>query len=173
VRVLGPRVVAVGVLSAAVLLAAGCGGRRIEQGVFHAPQGYRVRIPGPEWTVVDDSRADLQLRTRDGLAGMLVHATCEAGVARRPADVLQRQLLLGLRERRLVERNAVTVAGRRGIRTMVESVGADDGARVRVETVTVTDGRCVYDLMYVSPVDVFTRRRADFDEFVASFVMAR
>jgi hypothetical protein len=164
--------VAVGLLAGAMLLVVGCGGRRIENGVFYSTQGYRVRIPGPEWTVVDESRADLQLKARDGRAGMLAHATCEAHAARRPANVLQRQLLVGLRDRRVVERSEVTVAGRPGTRTVVEAA-ADDDSRVRIETVTTTDGRCVYDLIYAAPADVFAARQPAFAEFVASFLMGR
>jgi len=174
VRRLCAGVVAVGLLGAVVaLLAAGCAGRRIEHGVFYSTKGYRVRIPGPEWTVVDESRADLELRTRDGRAGMLANATCEAQAARRPADVLQRQLLLGVRDRRLLERGAVSVAGRPGTRTVVEAGAAGGGGRVRIETVTVTDPRCVYDLIYAAPVDVFAERQADFAGFVASFTAER
>jgi len=174
VRPLCVGVVAGGLLGAVVaLLVAGCAGRRIEHGVFYSTKGYRVRIPGPEWTVVDQSRADLELRTRDGRAGMLANATCEAQVARRPADVLQRQLLLGLRDRRLVERGEVIAAGRPGTRTVVEAGALGHDARVRIETVTVTDPRCVYDLIYAAPVDVFAARRADFARFVASFTVER
>ncbi|MGH7314354.1 MAG: hypothetical protein ACREJV_14350, partial [Candidatus Rokuibacteriota bacterium] len=83
-----------------------------------------------------------------------------------------RQLLLGLQDRRLVERGDVIVAGRPGTRTVLEA-GTGDGGRIRIETVTVTDPRCVYDLFYVAPVDVFTERRADFVRFVASFTVER
>ena len=102
-RFVGAGMVALSLLGP--LLAAGCAGRRIEQGVYYSNKGYHVRIPGPEWTVVEESRADLELRPRSGQAGMLANATCEAQVARRSASVLQRQLLLGLPERR-AEREA-------------------------------------------------------------------
>jgi hypothetical protein len=170
VRFVGAGMVALSLLGP--VLAAGCAGRRIEQGVYYSNKGYHVRIPGPEWTVVEESRADLELRPRSGQAGMLANATCEAQVARRSASVLQRQLLLGLPDRRLVEEGAVVVGGRPGTRTVVEAGGAD-GGRVRIETVTVSDSRCVYDLVYAASVDVFAERRADFMEFVASFTMER
>src|SRR5262245_41412426 len=103
---------------------------------------------------------------------MLAHATCEAHAAKRPANVLQRQLLVGLRDRRVVERGEVTVGGRPGMRTVVEAAAEDD-SRVRIETVTVTDGRCVYDLAYAASVEVFPARRAAFADFVASFLVGR
>jgi hypothetical protein len=174
VRPLCAGVVTVGLLGAVLaLLVAGCAGRRIEHGVFYSTKGYRVRIPGPEWMVVDESRADLELKARDGRAGLLANATCETHVARRPADVLQRQLLLGLRTRRVVERGEVIVAGRPATRSVVEAGAADNGGRVRIGTVTVTDSRCVYDLIFVAPVAAFAERQADFAAFVASFTAER
>lgn len=169
-RVFSAGMVTVSLLGA--LLGTGCAGRRIEQGVYHSDKGYRVRIPGPEWTVVDGSRADLELRPRNGQAGMLANATCEAQVARRSASVLQRQLLLGLPDRRLIEEEVVLVAGRPGTRAVVEA-GGDDAGRVRIETVTVSDTRCVYDLAYAAPVDVFAEWYREFGEFVASFTLER
>ncbi len=155
------------------LLVAGCAGRRIEGGVFYSTKGYRVRIPEPGWMVVDESRADLELKARDGQAGMLANATCEAHVARRPAEVLGRQLLLGLANRHAVERGAITVGGRPGTRTVLEAGAADGGGRVRIAVVTVTDSRCVYDLILVAPVAAFAERQADFAAFVTSFTAGR
>jgi hypothetical protein len=167
-------VVRVGLLGAMLaILVAGCAGRRIEHGVFYSTKGYWIRIPGPEWMVVNESRADLELKARDGRAGMLANATCEAHVARRPPTVLQRQLLLGLSNPHVVERGEVTVAGRPAPRTVLEAGVADGGGRVRIDAVTVTDSRCVYDLIFVAPLAVFAERQADFAAFVASFTAGR
>jgi hypothetical protein len=165
-------VVAVNLLGLLVALAAtGCAGRRIEQGVFHSTKGYRVRLPGSGWTVVEDSRADLELRAHDGQAGMLANATCETHVARRSVDVLGRQLLLGLADRRLIERDDVVIGRWSGTRTVLEAAG--ERSRIRIEALTVVDRRCVYDLIYAAPVDVFTERQNDFAGFVASFTTER
>ena len=129
---------------AAMLVAAGCAGKRIENGVFHARSGYRVGLPGAAWTVVDGGRADLQLRHRGVAAGMLVNATCDDGVARRRLDVLARQLLIGLRERQVL-------------------------ASEPVEAYVLKDERCVYDLLYVAPTGAFDTLRADFEGVVQSF----
>ena len=61
----------------AIVALAGCGaGRRIENGVYHSTKGYRVTVPGADWVVADASRADLELRHRDGAAAMLANAQC-------------------------------------------------------------------------------------------------
>jgi hypothetical protein len=156
-----------GALGALALV--GCAGRRITEGVYHSDKGYRVRIPGADWTVVDRSRADLELRHRDGAAGIVVNALCEGPAARRPAGALTSQLLAGLRQRRTIERVDVALDGRRGTRTVLEAQAAGAGSRFWIDTVTVTDARCVYDLIYAAPLERAADHRADFDQLLNSF----
>jgi hypothetical protein len=148
----------------------GCAGRRITDGVFKATKGYRVSVPGPDWAVVDSSRADLELRHRDGSAAMLVNAVCDRRATTRSAGALAQQLLAGLRDREMIERGEVSVNGRRGARMVVEAQAGGPGSRVRIEIVTLADARCVYDLIYAAPGATFADRYADFDRFLASFV---
>ena len=158
--------VAVGLGAALVL--AGCAGR-IRDGVFRSEHGFRVTLPGPAWTVVDDSRAELQLQRAAGGAGMLVHATCRPDAVRRSFDVLERHLLLGLRDRATLEDGEVDVAGRRALHRVVEGRARAARARVRIESYVLKDARCVYDLLYVASPDAFDGSREDFRRFVQSF----
>ena len=153
----------------ATLALAGCAGRRIEDGVFHSPTGYRVAIPGPEWTIVESSRADLELRHRDGGAGMLANAGCAEEVARRPPARLSMHLLAGLGSRTVLERGEVALAGRPAAHAVVEARAEGAASRVRIETYTLTDGRCVYDFIYAADVAAFAARRGDFTRFLGSF----
>jgi hypothetical protein len=153
----------------ATLALTACAGRRIEDGVFYSPKGYRVSLPGPEWTVVDSSRADLELRHRDGAAGMLVNAACDDEVVSRPPARLSAQLLAGVRARRVIERGTVALNGQPATHAVVEGHALEDGPTLRVETYTVTDQRCVYDLVYATPAADFAARRGDFARFLASF----
>jgi hypothetical protein len=45
----------------------------------------------------------------------------------------------------------------------------DGGDRVRIESYTLKDERCVYDLLYVAAPGAFDDWRADFRRFVDSF----
>jgi hypothetical protein len=156
-----------GVLSA-VLLVAGCAVKRIENGVYHSSKGYRVTIPGSEWAPVDDGPADLELRHRSTRAGIAIHAVCEGAEPRRSADVLTRHLLIGIRDRMVLERGTTQVGGRPASRTVLDGrLGTE--ASVRVEALTLKGGRCVYDLMHVGPPATFEATRADFARFVDSF----
>ena len=152
---------------------AGCAGHRLQDGIFRSEHGYRVTVPGPGWIVVDDSAADLELRRADGQAGMLAAATCRPKATRqRPAN-LSRHLLLGLRERETLEDGDASLAGYRGVHQVVEGRMRDSRERVRIESYTVKDDRCVYDLLYVAPPAAFDASRADFERFVTSFTAAQ
>jgi hypothetical protein len=90
----------------------------------------------------------------------------------RHAD-LGRHLLLGLRERETLEDGEASLAGYRGVHQVVEGRMRDSRERVRIESYTVKDDRCVFDLLYVAPVAVFDSSRADFERFVGSFAADR
>jgi hypothetical protein len=148
-------------------------GTRIEDGVYRAPSGYRVTLPGAEWDVVTDdergSRTDLQLRHRDGRAAMLAHAACEGAAARRSFDILTRHILVGLRDRTVIEDGSAQVNGRAAAHTVVDARRRRSDERVRVESYVVKDERCVYDLLFVAVPEVFDARRPAFRSFVNSF----
>jgi hypothetical protein len=157
-------------LAAALALALGaCAGREIVEGVYHAPSGYRVRLPGGAWTLAPESRADLELRHRTAPAGMLVNAVCDPVVARRGDDVLGRHLLLGLRDRRVMEANEVPVNGRAASHRLLEGRMRQSEERLRIESYTLTGDGCVYDLLYVATPEAFDAWRGDFQRFVDSF----
>jgi len=157
-------------LATAALAVSACAGKHIEHGVFHAPSGYRVALPADgEWRVVEDSRADLELRHRTTPAGMLVNGVCDPAVARRGPDALARDLLLSLRDRVELEHGEVPVNGRVAAHRLVEGRPRRSDERVRVESYTVRGDRCVYDLMFVAPPEAFDAERAEFHRFVESF----
>jgi hypothetical protein len=154
---------------AVALFVFGCAVKRIENGVYHSPKGYRVTIPGRDWAPADESPADLDVRHRATTAGIAVHAVCEGAAPRRAPDVLARQLVIGLRDRAVVERGTIEIAGRPASRVVLDARLGDSRATVRVETVTMTDDRCVYDLMHVAPPATFDATHDDFTRFVGSF----
>jgi hypothetical protein len=159
------------VLVAGVALALGaCAGHGIVDGVYRAPAGYRVTLPGPAWEVAAESRADLELRHRAAPAGMLVNAVCDPAVVRRRDDVLALHLLLGLRDRQVEEADEVAVNGRVAAHRLLEGRMRQSDQRVRVESYTLKGERCVFDLLYVAEPGAFAAGRGDFRSFVESFV---
>lgn len=153
--------------AAALLLIAGCAADRIEGGVFHSGKGYQVTLPPGGWRVEPDGEADLALVRGESEAGMLATATCEGTAITRPAPILARHLLFGLVHRSVVASGPVEVGGRAGVRSVVR--GERDGREVQVAAVVLKDERCVYDFLYVAPVDAFEAGQGTFDAFVRSF----
>jgi hypothetical protein len=158
---------------AAVLALTGCAGRRIENGVYHSPKGYRLSLPGPEWSVAEESKADLELRHQDGMAAMLVNAECDDRAKARSAGLLLGQLLIGVHDRATIEQNEVSVNGRQALHRVLDGRVAAEGAPTRIEAYVLKDGACVYDFAYVAPPASFDAWRADFRRFVESFAKER
>lgn len=156
-------------LLVAVLLT-GCSSSRIEHGIFYSPQGYQLRLPGDGWAVLPGGAAELELQRKNPDGGMLADATCDGKTTSRPLAVLTRHLTFGLGHRETVETVQNEAGGRQAERTLVR--GMVDGREVTVEAVVLKDTRCVYDFVYVAPVDAFEAGRGDFQAFVESFAGA-
>jgi hypothetical protein len=151
---------------------AACAGARIESDVYHSLKGYRVTIPGRDWIVVDDSRADLEMKHSSGEAAMLVNASCEPVAHGRSLDVLGREILAGLRDREVNVLEPASVGGGESAHAIVEARrgGSDRGDdRVRMELYLVKGARCIFDLVYAATPAAFDRWRDDFHRLVATF----
>jgi len=160
------------VLGAIVALTA-CAGRRIEHGVYHSSKGYRVTLPGADWAVAEESKADLELRHHDGTAAMLANAQCDDRARTRSSDLLLGHLLIGIRGRATIEQEEVSVNGRQAVHRVLDGRLDADDAPTRIEAYVMRDERCVYDLVYAAPPSSFDAWRAEFRRFVESFAMER
>lgn len=153
------------------LVLAGCAGREAEDAVYRSSKGYRVMLPGQDWRVVNDSRADLELRHRAAAAGILVNASCDGLVAGRSMDALRREILAGFSDREVQSHDTAPVAGREAAHMVVDGRASGQGQRVRVELLVVRADRCVYDLAYVAPPADFARWQPDFQRLVGTFAV--
>jgi hypothetical protein len=158
---------------AAVMAFAGCAGRRIDNGVYHSEKGYCLTLPGTDWAVATDSKADLELRHQDGLAAMLANAECDERATSRSAGLLLGQLLIGLQDRATIEQNEVSVNGQQALHRVLDARAAADGAPTRIEAYVFKDQGCVYDFAYAAPPASFEAWRPDFHRFVQSFAKER
>jgi len=158
------------VLGAFVVLT-GCAGRRIENGVYHSAKGYRVTLPGADWSVTAESKADLELRHHDGTAAMLANAQCDDHARSRSTDLLLGHLLIGLRDRATIEQEEISLNGRPAVRRVLDGRLNAADAPTRIEAYVMKDERCVYDFVYAAPPPSFDERRAEFRRFVESFAL--
>jgi hypothetical protein len=160
-------------LALALAAVVACAGRRIDNGIYHSEKGYRLTLPGTDWSVATDSKADLELRHQDGLAAMLVNAECDARATSRSADLLLGQLLIGLQDRATIEQNEVSVNGQQALHRVLDARASADGAPTRIEAYVLKDQGCVYDFAYAAPPASFEAWRPDFHRFVQSFTKDR
>jgi hypothetical protein len=112
--------------------------------------------------VVDrEQRRDLELRHQSGSAAMLVNGLCDtAGADRRP-DVLVRQLVLGLRDRKVWSRTRCRLNGPRLHAHADGRTDAEVGRSAwRIESYVVRGEHCVWDLLYVAEPSAFEPRAA-------------
>ena len=151
------------------LILGGCAGRQAFDAAYQSSKGYRLTLPGPDWQSVSDGRADVELRHREALAGILVHASCEARLADQPVDALRRAILAGFSGRDVHVQETTTVAGREAAHVVADGWATRPEARVRLELFVVKGDRCVYDLAYVAPPDDFARWQPEFQRLVGSF----
>ena len=168
-RALTRRSLTPALLALTLAFAACASANRIEGGVFHSSKGYAVSLPGGDWQVVSGTDADLELRRAAPRGGMLADVTCGGRVADRPAALLVRHLTFGLKDRTDVRTDDVVVKGRRGARTTLR--GTLDGKEVAVDAVSLKEDACVYDFLYVAPVDDFDDGRLPFQIFVESLTL--
>jgi hypothetical protein len=154
-----------------VLILVGCAGRQTTDSEYRSGKGFRVMLPGQDWRVVGESRADLELRHRQAPAGIVVNASCDSRLVGRPVEALRREILAGFSDRDVQVRDAVSVAGREAAHMVVEGLAGGPGKRVRVELFVLKGDRCIYDLFYAaSPAD-FARGQADFQRLVGTLTL--
>ena len=158
------------VCAAIVVGIVGCAGKRIDQGVFHSPKGYRLTLPsGADWTIVQGSRADLELRFQAAPVAMLVNASCDDAMRKTPLDSLARRLLTGLRERSVLLSEGVPLDGKTARHSIIEGRLGEQEAPMKVEVYVARDARCVYDFIYAAPPETFGEFVSSFRRLVDSF----
>jgi hypothetical protein len=158
-------------LGIALALAACAGRQASDSGPYRSSKGFRVVLPGGDWHVMRESRADLELRHRQVRAGILVNASCNRGQAQQTLAALDRQILAGFSLRDVQTRETISVAGRQASHIVLEGQTSPQGERVRVELLAVRGDRCVYDLVYAAAPADFARGREDFQRLVATFTL--
>jgi hypothetical protein len=84
-----------------------------------------------------------------------------------PLDVLVNHELIGVLDRRELDRRAVVLDGRSALRTRLDATV--DGVPIALDLVVLKKDGCTVDLYLVAPRDLYESRRSDFDGFVASF----
>jgi hypothetical protein len=165
-RSLRPPSLRLGPAIAAALLA-GCGLRGELRGDVYRDGSVVFRIgelPAP-WQRVQVADGQLAFHHRAG-GTILAHATCEPH-GDPSLEVLTRHLLIGIEAPRELSQAALSLDGRRALRTRVD--GRLDGVAVAFDLVVLKKDGCTYDLALAAAPAVFASRRSDFERFFQGF----
>jgi hypothetical protein len=139
-----------------VLVAGGvasCAGSSFKKGIYTDPElGYSIPDPnahdeavGPRWSRTSIKGTDLAYRGPDH-AFLALSSHCDEDESR--PNVLGRQLLVGLKNRRMISNEAFEFADGQAFRQSVESKD-EDGDVIFMQTVTLVREGCVVDWMLV------------------------
>ena len=122
------------------------------EGYFHRAVGYRIPVPaagGSDWRRVRIEDADLAYR---GPGNALMALTSRCDDPKSGPEVLARQLLFGIRERRVLDAGRVELHGMEGWSQHISGLG--EAGRIEARTLTFAGGGCVFDWMLVAPVSL-------------------
>ena len=140
-------------IAVSLLATEGCSHGKVRDGVYLAPgERYRISLPGKSWKRVSGDGADLVLTSREAGASILTSTLCgrytEAGL-----DVLSRNLFLGMRDRRILERGTVALPAGAAERLQVQA--RLEGTVFRAEAYTLRRAACIHDFVYLSLPESF------------------
>jgi len=148
-------------------LLTGCGGRLVD-GVYRAAHDrYRVTAPPAPWVATSLDTDELVFRHPVLQATIAVLSRCTNP---EPGELpwVARHLFFGLREQQVKRQETESLDGVPAVRTRLRA--RLDGAPVAVEALTLRQGGCLYDFLYVAPPAVEAVGRPEFDTFVRSWI---
>ena len=82
-------------------------------------------------------------------------------------EIVNSHLFIGMKDRRIITKEHVTICDQDALRTTLECVMDDQ--QLKVESYSIKAGDTVYDLVYWAPPDLFDCARGGFEEVVKTF----
>jgi hypothetical protein len=125
---------------------------------------FRTGALDPSWRPIH-SRAKAAYYREESDTVIMANADCRERDA--PLSVLANSLLIGMTDRQVLEERRLPLAGREGLHRRL--IARLDGVPLSIESYVVKKDGCVYDLVYLAPIDRVEAGRAAFDRFVAGF----
>lgn len=172
-RALGARfgrtVACAAALSSALVAACGGPSRSFENNVYREGHqiAFRIPDPPPTWEKVPVSHAALSFHDKAAGASILVNAQCKKADEDTPLAPLTNHLLIGVTERELESQETVPFDAREALHTKVR--GKLDGVPLAFDIFVLKKDGCIYDFVYVVPVDYAEAGRPPFEAWVRGF----
>lgn len=127
---------------------------------------YRVTLPAAGWRPTEMDGADIAMQHKEKPIAFAIFSPSRLKESL-PLDVLSLHLLLEIKDKKVLQKDYVTLDGQPAIHTVLE--GRVEVERVRIESYVVARAGLVYDIVYWASPVYFQEFRKDFQEVVKSF----
>lgn len=138
-------------------------------GLFYEKEDTAYTIGGlPEtWKRIEIEGGDLAFLNQRDNSTITVNSTCNKNKTKYSLKALSNTLLIGIDDKKLIKSSERTVSGEIALQRIYE--GNISGVPIKISTVVVKKGDCLYDMSYSSTRDKFDNRFGEFNEFVSRF----
>ncbi|GEM_PF-2692616 len=131
-----------------------------------SPARFDFTPPPAEWTPLRGEDGTLLFRKDSPPMGITVYTTCDRYLSA-PPSALARNLFIGFKNRRIIERGAAGISGMEAHYIIMECTL--EGTPLKVKAYTFKTNRCIYDIVYFALPEQFDTGLAAFEEFAREF----
>jgi hypothetical protein len=124
------------------------------------------RLPDT-WKRIEIKGGDLAFLKPQDNSTITVNSTCDKNKIKYSLRALSNTLLIGIDDKKLIESSERKVSGEISLQRIYE--GNVSGVPIKISTVVLKKGDCIYDMSYSSTRDNFDNWFGEFNEFVSRF----
>ena len=128
---------------------------------------YRIGTLPNSWKRNNIEGGDLAYNNTQFDATMTVNSTCNEKKKNYSLKALSESLLIGIQGKEALEREEIIVDGQKALKTIY--IGRLDNVPIKITTVVLKKGICIYDFTYASSPEHFEIGIVDFNNFVSQF----
>ena len=128
---------------------------------------YRIGKLGNDWKRVKIDYGDLFYTNKDKTSAITVNSSCGPNKTKYSLSALAGSLLVGIKGKKLVEREQVPVDGQDALFSVYEA--EFEGDDLKIATVVFKKGQCVYDFSYSNINNEFNTYLNEFVKFISEF----
>jgi hypothetical protein len=138
-------------------------------GLFYEKEdtSYIIGSLPDTWKRIEIRGGDLAFANEQDNSTVTVNSTCDKNKIKYNLKALSNTLLIGIDDKKLIESSERMVSGEVSLQRIYE--GNLSGVPIKISTVVVKKGDCIYDMSYSSAQDNFDNWFGEFNEFVSRF----
>jgi hypothetical protein len=119
------------------------------------------------WKRIEIKGGDLAFLNQQDNSTITVNSTCDKNKIKYSLNALSNTLLIGIDDRKLIQSRERKISGEIALQRISE--GNVSGVPIKISTVVLKKGDCVYDMSYSSTRGNFDKLLGEFNEFVSRF----